>query len=52
MKHCLNRIADCWGLEPIDEFVAPVLEQLTLAMTQSGHQPLDIDIDAQWKTRT
>ena len=52
MKHCLNRIADCWGLEPVDDCVLPVLERLTLAMTQSGHEPLDIDVDEQWETRT
>ena len=52
MKHCLNRIVDCWGLEPIDDVVVPVLERLRTAMTQSGQEPLDIDVDEQWKTRT
>ena len=52
MKHCLNRIADCWGLEPIGGLIVPVLERLQTAMTQSGKEPLDIDIDEQWKTRT
>ncbi len=52
MKHCLNRVTDCWGLGPIDDLVVPVLERLRTAMTDSGKEPLDIDLDEQWETRT
>ena len=52
MKHCLNRITDCWGLEPIDGLIVPVLERLQTAMTESGEEPLDIDLDEHWQTRT
>ncbi len=52
MKHCLHRITDCWGLEPPDDYILPVLERLKLAMAQSGQEPLDIDVDEPWITRT
>ena len=44
MAHCVRRITDCWGLDPLDDCMQPVVETLEQAMLHSGQNPLDIDV--------
>ena len=44
MAHCLHRITDCWGLDPLHDRMQPAIETLEQAMLHSGQNPLDIDV--------